>query len=51
MTRRTRCTLALLAVTPVIVLMTRSARAVNPFEIEVYDGTANSPGSPGSSST
>ena len=47
MTRRTRCTLALLAVTPVIVLMTRSARAVNPFEIEVYDGTANSPGSPG----
>jgi hypothetical protein len=32
---------------PAFVLATRTARAIDPFEIQVYDGTANSPGSPG----
>ncbi len=30
-----------------LLLGTRSARAVDPFEIQVYDGTANAPGVPG----
>lgn len=30
-----------------VLLLTTPARAVDPFEIEVYDGTSNSPGVPG----
>jgi hypothetical protein len=30
-----------------VCLVVRSARAVDPFEIQVYDGTANAPGVPG----
>src|ERR1700722_96602 len=38
--------LALFAVA-LVALSARTAAAVDPFEIQVYDGTANSPGSPG----
>ncbi len=30
-----------------LALATRAAKAVDPFEIQVYDGTANAPGAPG----
>src|SRR5580693_6274454 len=36
--------LPLLAAVP---LATRTAAATDPFEIQVYDGTANAPGAPG----
>src|SRR5580698_3434735 len=36
-----------LVLSSALVLATRSASAIDPFEIQVYDGTANSPGSPG----
>jgi len=38
----TCCTLAL-----AVWLCARDSRAIDPFEIQVYDGTANAPGSPG----
>ena len=44
MTRTTP--LAVLAALPVL-FTTRRAAAVDPFEIQVYDGTANNPGVPG----
>jgi hypothetical protein len=37
----------MVALAVLIALHSRAARAVDPFEIEVYDGTANEPGAPG----
>ncbi len=41
---RTRAALATLGL---LLLVSRRAAAVDPFEIQVYDGTANAPGAPG----
>jgi hypothetical protein len=38
---------AIMWIAALVALLPRPARAVDPFEIEVYDGTANQPGMPG----
>jgi hypothetical protein len=39
--------IAIVSLAALVALLPRPARAVDPFEIEVYDGTANQPGVPG----